>query len=286
MQEAGGVHSRDPHLRTPWPDPRRDKEPNVTKTMIAMSAVVVSLSASLPLAAEDYCAHKAARSAGLEVSGATRIEIVARAGSLRVTGRAGAARLEASGTACASDAKLLDQVQIKASRQGATLRVEAQVPEAGWGLTGGAGLDLVVDVPDALPLQVSDSSGPLEIRSVAALQLEDSSGEILVEDVRGDLRVQDSSGEMTLAKIEGDVRIHDSSGEIEVKSVGGSVDVEQDSSGGIRIAQVGGSVHVAEDSSGPIDVRDVGGDFSVGRDGSGGIRHSGVKGSVSLPKGK
>ncbi len=258
----------------------------MTKTLIAMSAVVVSLSASSPLAAADDCVHKAARSAGLDASGAKRIEIVARAGSLRVTGRAGAARLEAHGTACASDAKLLDQVQIKATREGTTLRVEAQVPEGGWGLTGGAALDLVVDLPDSLPLQVTDSSGPLQIRAVAALQLDDSSGEILVEDVRGDLRVQDSSGEMTLAQIRGDVRIHDSSGEIEVSHVGGSVDVEQDSSGGIRVTQVGGSVHVGQDSSGPIDVRDVGGDFSVEHDGSGGIRHSGVKGRVSLPKGK
>jgi hypothetical protein len=238
-----------------------------------------------PAAAEDYCRHKAQRSAALDVAGATRVEVVARAGSLRIEGRAGLARLSASGTACAPEAAQLDKVQILATRQGGTLRVEAQVPEGTWGL-GNASLDLRIELPDSLALKVEDTSGPLEVRGVAALDLVDSSGEIVVEDVKGDLSVQDSSGEMRLLGVGGSVRVSDSSGEIEITRVGGGVEIEQDSSGGIRIAQVSGAVRVRADGSGEIDVRDVGGDFTVDRDGSGDITHRGVKGKVSLPAGK
>lgn len=249
------------------------------------SGLVFALALGAPAGAEDYCNHKAERSAGLDAAGATRVEIVARAGSLKVQGRAGLQKLSASGTACAASVAQLEQVQILATRQGGTLRVEARVPEGSWGM-GNASLDLTVELPDSLALKVEDSSGSLEVRGVASLDLADSSGGIVVEDVKGDLAVQDSSGEMRLARVGGDLRVSDSSGEIEITRVGGRVEVVEDSSGGMRIAEVAGGVVVRRDSSGEIDVRDVGGDFTVERDGSGGIRHSGVRGKVSLPAGK
>lgn len=238
-----------------------------------------------PAAAVGYCAHRAERQATLDAAGATRVEVVARAGSLRITGRPGVKALSATGTACASDAGQLAEVRISATRQGATLRIEALVPEA-RGAGASNTLDLAIDVPDSLPLQVDDTSGSLEVRGVAALELSDSSGEILVENVAGAVSVRDSSGEMHLDRVGGDVRVSESSGEIEVTRVGGSVEVEEDSSGDIRVADVKGSVLVRRDSSGGIDVREVGGDFRVDHDGSGGIQHAGVRGRVSLPKGK
>jgi hypothetical protein len=246
--------------------------------------LVVAL-AAVPAAAGP-CAHTERRQATLDATGATRLEIDARAGTLRVEGRAGATQVKASGTACAPSAGALEGVRLSATRDGATLRLEAQVPESSLPAGGDASLDLLVDVPRSLALNVTDTSGPIEIRHVGALTLEDGSGEITVEDVGGDLKLTDGSGEMTLTKVAGDAWVRDASGPLTMRDVGGSVTIEEDGSGGIEIAAVGGSVLVESDGSGEIDVRDVGGDFTVEHKGSGAVRHTGVKGRVSLPKGK
>ncbi len=247
-----------------------------------MQPTLVVQVAALALAARAAvadCPHAAQRRAALDAAGATRAEIVARAGGLRVTGRAGATRLEVDGRACAPTAEGLAAIQLRAVRAGTLLRVEAQVPED----TPGAALELVIGVPEGLPLQVTDGSGALEIRSVGALELDDASGELIVEDVRGDVRLRDDSGAATLARITGDVRVEDGSGDLDVSDVSGSVDVVQDGSGDVRVARVGGSVHVGQDGSGAIDARDVGGDLRIEHDESGAVRHSGVRGRVSLP---
>ncbi len=255
----------------------------------AAAAGVIMAAAMLaaPAGAQD-CAQRDAREATLDAAGATRVEIVARAGTLDIAGLPGAKRLKASGTACASDAKRLAEVRLKATRSGATLRVEVQIPEDGaWAaLSGSSKLDLSVEVPAELPLDVRDSSGALTIRHVGALTLEDSSGEATIEGVTGALSVLDSSGELRISKVRGDVRVTDSSGEVVVRGVDGDVEITADSSGGIEIEHVTGSVRVRADSSGGIDVRDVGGDFTVDSDSGGGIRHRDVKGRVSLPDGK
>lgn len=90
--------------------------------------LVAALALGAPVAAAD-CLHVAERRAALDAAGATRAEIVARAGGLRVTGRAGATRLEVDGRACARTAEGLAAIQLRAVRVGAVLRVEAQVPE-------------------------------------------------------------------------------------------------------------------------------------------------------------
>ena len=126
-------------------------------------------------------------------------------------------------------------------------------------------LDLTLEVPDTVPLEVEDSSGSLRIYNVAAVDLRDGSGGIDIDGVAGDVRVTDGSGG------------------IDIVAVRGSVTIEDDGSGGIDIADVGGDVIIEEDGSGGIDVADGQGDFIVKRDGSGSVRHSGVAGRVDTP---
>lgn len=253
------------------------------KLVLVVAAGLVAGLPSQPLAAAG-CPFQEPRNARLDAAGATGLRLVARAGTLVVSGVPGSREVVVEGQACATSAAELAGVKLRAERQGGEIVVEAVVPEGGQPMSAGPALDLTVRVPSGLAVEASDTSGQLEIRGVAALRLQDSSGEALVEDVAGDVTLQDSSGGVIVRRVGGSLTIpQDSSGEIDVADVKGSVTIDEDSSGGIRVEKVGGSVLVKRDSSGPIDVRDVAGDFVVEQDSSGGIRHDGVKGRVSLP---
>lgn len=218
-----------------------------------------------PSVAED-CPYQAPRQERLDASGVQALRVHAQAGSLRIEGRAGETAIVVRGTACAPREGQLEDVRLRAERSGATAVVRAEVPETfGWlSGAGGARLDLALEVPPGVTVEVEDGSGSIHIENVAAAT------------------VRDGSGEIVLRGIAGEVRISDGSGTIEIRDVG-SVIVDEDGSGGITVAGVRGSVTVREDGSGSILVRDVGGDFTVEDDGSGSITHHAVRGRVRIP---
>lgn len=232
----------------------------------AALALVVLAPAGLAAGEAGNCPHQAERRAELDAGGATLLQVVARAGSLEIEGRTSAKTVLVRGTACADDASVLSQIQVRAERAGGALRVIADVPETSNWLTGSrAALHLVLEVPAELAVEVEDGSGALHVHNVASA------------------RVKDGSGEIVLERIAGEVRITDGSGSIEVREAGAVV-IDEDGSGSISIAGVRGSVTVRDDGSGSIEVRDVAGDFTVEDDGSGGITHDGVRGRVRLPR--
>lgn len=270
------------------------------RTWTALSIAGALLTAGCVSWAEE-CRFTAPRDAAIDLDGARAVRVLAGAGSLRIDGRPGLTRVTATGTACASREGLLDDVELVARRAGGDVVIEARFPEArGW--SAQMRLDLVIEVPDSLPLEVDDSSGSVEIADVASLRLEDGSGSIWIEGVAGDvtlvdgsgeidvsrvggdLVIEDGSGEIEVAGVEGGVEIEDGSGEIDVRDVGRDVVVEEDGSGGIRVSQVRGNFVVRDDGSGSIDASDVQGDFIVERDGSGSIRHDRIGGRVSVPR--
>ena len=229
-----------------------------------------ALLAALPAVAlaQDY---DAPRNETLNAAGATVLKVDARAGTLRITGRPEITEVRVRGTARASSRGLLDEITLEATRNGAEIQVRAVMPESrssgrdsGW--NDQAMLDLVLEVPASL-----------------ALEIEDTSGDIVVEGVAAKVRIDDNSGGIRVRDV-GDLWISDSSGEIEIRGVKGSVEIDDDSSGEIEVYDVTGSVHVRRDSSGSIDVSRVGGDFTVGRDGSGSIDYADIKGKIDIPR--
>ncbi len=228
----------------------------VTLTMVVAatgsSACVVSLGGF-------SCDVTASRAATIDVGDATRVRVRARAGSLRIEGHPDLGEVRASGTACAGSDANLERVTLTATRVGTELVIETDTGD--WM----GRLDLVVEVPDSLPLEVDDSSGRIEIYDVAAVELRDGSGGIDIDGVAGDVRVVDGSGG------------------IDISAVRGTVVIEDDGSGSIDITDVGRDVIVEDDGSGSIDVAEVGGDVVVKRDGSGSVWHRSVRGRVDLP---
>ena len=269
---------------------------------VAVASALLACTFAVPAHAEDrnHTADRTANSAGPDIE---RVVVEAGAGDLVVRGAEGR-DVKVDGKACASSAKLLEEIKLEIRRDGNTVYVRTVMPEMSMGLFGShnAHMDVTVTVPKNATAKIQDSSGDLEVTDVQAAAIQDSSGDQTLQRIAGDLEVQDSSGEIKIGDIGGGLRLRDSSGDVDVDNVRGEVVVEVDSSGDLDIRRITGGVHILNDSSGDIEihdvkrdvtidddssggilVQDVGGNFTVGSDGSGGIRYERVTGSVRIP---
>ncbi len=245
-------------------------------------ALIGLLSLPAVALADGNCRYTVRHRATLDAAGATKVEILARAGSLTVKPESGGA-LIAEGKACASSQSLLDEIQLRTRRDGDVLQVVAQMPGDMQGIgTFYASLDLVISVPGDLPVDITDTSGEMTVDRVRLERIRDSSGDIVVRNVRGDFQVDDSSGDLRVENAEGNVSIGDSSGDIVVLGAAG-VHIIVDSSGDIDIQKISGDVRIERDSSGDIRIAGVGGNVEVLADGSGKVRVSDTKGTVHVP---
>ena len=251
--------------------------------MRSLTLIVLSTLGATSLSAQDYTAP---RNATVPASRAERIEVVARAGSLRIDGRNGARNVTVRGTARASSRSALEEVRLIAEQRGSTIYIEAAIPEhRDWSDDDERqSLDLTIEVPSDLPLSVGDGSGDLEIRNVGALDLSDGSGDATLEHIGGNLRLNDGSGAVHITDVRGDVTVNDGSGTLEIRDVEGGVEIASKGSGTLRITSVAKSVHVRSKGSGSVDVNHIGGDFVVERKASGSIDYADVKGRVEIPE--
>lgn len=196
------------------------------------------------MAQETRSDSTAERKAVISTAGARAVRIVARAGSLRIEGRRGLTEARAHGTARATHPDDLDDVRLVVERHDDTVYVETLFSDSNQSRF--QSLDLVVELPADLPLDVHDGSGDTEIRGVGEIDVHDGSGVLRVSEAGGPVRIWDGSGD-------------------------------------IRVSHVQGGVEVVRDGSGSIHVEDIDGDFLVERKGSGGIHFADVRGRLSLP---
>ena len=246
-----------------------------------VSALIFSAEANAWGSNCDYEDHF---SNSIDVGDAVVIDVMALAGSLRITGEAGRDRIEGSGDGCAEKESQIKGMAIEMNRVGDRIQVVTEIPlphpDSEW---LNASIDLTLIIPDDIALVVSDSSGDIEIRNIASLQISDSSGEIQISHVTGEIIVQrDSSGDIDISDTGPVVIRIDSSGDIDIDSAD-SVTIDDDTSGNIYASNINGDVAIGSDTSGSISVRRVSGSFTVGSDTSGGIRHRDVEGDISLP---
>jgi len=234
----------------------------------------------------DYCKYEKDIDLTLDLSDSDMLAIAAGAGSLEITGVSGTDRAVIEGKVCVSKEEWLEESDVSIAT-GNRARISVDLPQnnGSWFSMGNsyARIDLVIEVPENLPLDVNDSSGGMWLKNVADVEIDDSSGEIEITNALGAVKINDSSGEIDLDGVAGNVTISDSAGAIIGRDIDGAVLIERDSSGDIRFTQVGKDVVVERDSSGDIKVSDVGGDFRVLKDGSGDIISNNVKGEVVVP---
>lgn len=258
-----------------------------------LAVILVVTAAFIPVRAHALPDYTSPRNADVDARGARSIRVIAGAGSLRVEGRPGISQVQVRGTARASARNRLADIQLTAERRGDEVYIKAEMPDNGgrslfsdmrdnW--NDNAQLDLVIEVPQTIPLDVDDGSGESKFVNVGPLSFSDGSGEIDIRGVKGNLRVQDGSGNVTIENVEGSVRITDGSGNIRANNIVGDFKVDEDGSGDIDVTSVGGTMTVDSDGSGNIDVARVAGDFVVDRKGSGTIRSSDIRGHTEIPE--
>ncbi len=258
--------------------------------LLAFAGFFVVTASFIPVRAEAQDGYREPRNADVDVAGARSARIEAGAGSLRIEGREGLTQVRVRGTARSSHRDRLDDIKLIAERRGGDVFIKVDIPNDRQNWTSFRNsfmaLDLVIEVPMNLALDVDDGSGDAHFINTGKLELEDGSGEIEIRGARGDVSINDGSGGIVIRGVEGTVRINDGSGEIDASDITGDFIVEEDGSGGINVVGVGGSLTIEDDGSGSIDVGRVAGDFVVRSDGGGSIRYDTVKGSVRIPQKK
>ncbi len=231
----------------------------------------------------ERCQFRAELAAEISASASDRLRLEAGSGSLVVEGREGASAVTVTATACASDERMLEDLDVVLERRGSTVDLETLHPTNQWWRNGDYGrIDLRVEVPLGMDAEIDDGSGSVTLSGLGDLTLDDGSGEIYVEGILGSVDIDDGSGEIEIRDVQGDVFVDDGSGSIDIVGVTGSVTVD-DGSGSIDIRDVGQDVLAYEIGSGTIRVSGVEGNFTV-RDGRHErIRYSGVRGVVDIP---
>lgn len=247
--------------------------------------LVGTLLSSGPVAAQrggDRCEFGDELSLELPASESERLTVSAGSGSLVVEGRSGASAVTVTAIACASEQWMIEEMDVVLERHGSTLDVEAFYPEDSWRHGDYARIDLRIVVPMGMDAEIDDGSGSARLSGLGDLTVDDGSGELYVEDIRGSVDIDDGSGDLEIRDVQGDVFVKDGSGSMDIVGVGGSVTVE-DGSGSIDIRDVGQDVMAYEIGSGTLRVSGVEGNFTV-RDGRRErIRYSGVRGVVDVP---
>jgi DUF4097 and DUF4098 domain-containing protein YvlB len=230
---------------------------------VLVAALVVAVAPSLH--AQWYSED---RTATVDAAGIRVVRIEAKAGELRVTGRRGVSDVVVRARARANEERYLGDIRMVAERRGDVVRVAADLPDIEWRSAWRnveRALDLVIEIPEGVAVEITDTSGDVELSGT------------------GDVELDDNSGDVTIDGVIGNVRLSDGSGEVVVRDVSGSVTVVDDGSGDLSATDIRGSVLVQEDGSGDITVRRVGGSFTVRSGGSGSIRSYDVQGNVSVP---
>jgi hypothetical protein len=201
----------------------------------------------------------------LPADGLKAFRIDCGAGRLDVAGADGLDRIEVRAVIHAEgvdqskmDDFLKDHIKLLLEKRGDRAVLEATT-EGRWGIffSAGAWIDLAVRVPRSLALEIDDGSGDMVVEDVAAdVFIDDGSGDIRVVRLGGRLEIDDNSGDIDVRDLTGDLAIDDGSGDIEVLKVGGSVNVD-DGSGDITIDGVGVDVLIEDAGSGDVRIDNV-----------------------------
>lgn len=250
---------------------------------------------------------QAPREVRLSLEGIARIRVEATVGNLTVRAVAGIDEIRATGMASAPDPAMLDTIGLTAARDGDRALIRgvspgmvpksrvfvADAPEGGGRGKGKkedlpeepqGSLELTLNVPADLPLDITAVWGDITIEGAAATTVSVNRGNVAVSDLTGNLKLMVDIGDVTVTRVAGEVVLTTGDGETIVNIAGGNVTVTRNPFGESRFINVGGTLHIASDGIGDIMAKQVGGDLIVEDDAGGGIRHEEVRGRIRIPE--
>jgi DUF4097 and DUF4098 domain-containing protein YvlB len=275
----------------------------VRKIASALLLIVLPLAASAAMP----CKFSAPRNADIDGTGLKSLLLTLGSSDLDIQSVPGLNKVEVRGTACASEASWLPDVQLDTSRSGdhATATARNSHTSMTISLFGSsyAYLKLQVRVPAPLAINVDSGSGDVHASNLASLDFNSGSGDLVADHITGTLILKlgsadvqahqvgsvdlhsTGSGDVHIDGVQGNVKAgHSGSGDLGFDNVTGSVNVGATGSGDITLNHIGRDVDVGSTGSGDVNANGVDGNFSVHASGSGDVTHSNVKGKISVPK--
>ena len=271
-----------------------------------MRKSLLSLMFLLPataFAASPECQHSQPRDLQLDLAGVKAVVFDVESHDLTIQASANA-KAELKGQACASDAKLLDQLQLTQRKSGDKLHVSLHREGMSGGLFSGknyAYLKLAGTLPDNVTVQLKVGSGDARVSGASVVSADVGSGDVEASNIRGlfaakvgsgDIKVEDAgslrvisvgSGDLVAKRIRGSVKVGSiGSGDFSLEDAAGNVEIGSIGSGDAEIRHVSGNLSVDSLGSGDIDASAIRGDFSLRSKGSGSARHNDIGGRVSV----
>jgi DUF4097 and DUF4098 domain-containing protein YvlB len=253
---------------------------------VAAALIASSLLLFASVAGAEECRYSAPRNADIDAAGLHSLLLRLGASDLDIQGVQGLNKVEVRGTACASEQSWLKDLQIDTQRSGDQAIVDAEhhASTSIFNLFGSsyAYLKLQVRVPAALAVQVHSGSGDVQANTLASLDFESGSGDLIADHINGALELQLGSADVRASDI-GSVTLHGTgSGDVHASNVRGDVRSDHSGSGDLDFSQVRGSVRIGSTGSGDVTLRDIGRDAEVGSTGSGDVTATGVGGNFTV----
>lgn len=163
------------------------------------------------------------------------------AGSLEIIGVEGLSQIklvaDIYSNKGSNDSKLILTLEKKANKA----KLKADFEQSGFN-NYSPYIDLKLQVPANLALDIDDGSGDIEVSQINDnLTVEDGSGAIKVTDVRGNIAIDDGSGNIEVANVQSAVTITDGSGNINVFNTKG-LTILAAGSGDVKFNKIDGPV--------------------------------------------
>ncbi len=255
------------------------------KTLTIMSVILFIF----PLFAADYTET---RNLNLDCEDIEKLIIDCGAGYLKVTGNKNideievTARIEIENINTEKAERLLEkyiELSLKARGSRAILTSSFERTESFFSFifnkNANVTIDLTVEIPEHLHVDIDDGSGFIEIRNLSGdIRIDDGSGDIEIDDSDGDIDIDDGSGDIEIEDVTGEIDIDDGSGDINIKNAKGDIFVD-DGSGEIYAVEIDGNIKV-DDGSGSININGVEEDVIIEDAGSGSVSIKNVAGKV------
>lgn len=255
--------------------------------------------------AEQQCKFNQPQALELDLAGAKAVVFEVNSHDLRLQASPGA-KAALAGRACASTRDLLEQLSLSQRKVGDKLVVTLERKNHGldFNFSGNtyAYLDVSGTVPDTVLVQLKVGSGDASLAGAHSMSADVGSGDVTARDIKGlataavgsgDLQFDNigalhllslGSGDARVKGVRGDARIDTvGSGDLELHGVQGNVSLERVGSGDVQVRDTRGNVSLEVIGSGDLEVHNAA-NLRVQRTGSGSIRHTGVSGSIELPK--
>jgi len=190
------------------------------------------------------------------------LNVLSGAGSLEIKGSETATSISVNATIYTADIE--DEYELTLEQNGKQAKLVAQNKSRN-GISFYSGqspsINLVITVPSNLNLDIDDGSGDILINAMQSnIDVKDGSGDLTISGAKN-LTIDDDSGEVNLENIAGNLELTDGSGNIHINNVSGNATIE-DGSGDIRVNHAKG-LTITESGSGDVSIDNISGSVKV-----------------------